>query len=314
MNLDCARCGAHVALDPDSDVATCPYCGATKLIERAHDTPDADTAATESVSRTGSSSSVLGKVGLGLGVAAAVVGIVVSMITAGPTTSSPPTASAQRQDKPTAPEETAPAVLEQPPAPVVSRPQAIRMLEPELLSCMKQHKVHYFIVRIGQGYDAPPGLYPPLVVLYDNATVEYREVQGFSATPLGRCVVAAAARLWTDAPRGAYMHFGLRNPDARDPLAGKPRSINQALAHKALGDLDEAARDCGRRQLPGFKPGRDLSMIVRFRGIDGQVEQVEPYYIDEKSPYDQCIRAAYKSATVPQFRELSDKVLHKLRL
>ncbi len=314
MNLDCARCGAHLELEEDRESAECPYCGATKFIDRDGDGKASIADPDRSPDRKDRSGAIpviatlvfLGVLGVGF------------FALYGDDGQDGEEAALQTRERAAAQkkaaEESAPKQLEEPPASVLSRKQAKKVLKPEILACMKQHKVHYLITRIGQGYDAPRGLYPPLTIVH-GSVVDYRDVDGadFNKSPLGLCILEAASKIWADAPRGAYVHFGLRNPHAVDPLAGKPRRLNTAKAKRALAELDDAARECGRRQLEGFRPGRDLSMLVKFRGIDGQVSDVDPNYIPRDSPYGKCIRETYSQATAPRFRDLSAKVLHKLR-
>lgn len=312
MNLDCARCGAQLQLESDSEIATCPYCGSTKFIDRDGDgRPSTPSPATGR--KAGKSGAYVGlAVGLFVFVLVAAGGAF-AWLQESMERAEVPDEQAQQPAEPE-PDSVVTKPLEEPPAQVVSRKQLRKILEPEVLACMQEHKVHYLITRVGQGYDAPKGLYPPLTIVH-GSVVDYRDVDAevFNTSPLGVCILEAASQIWADAPRGAYVHFGLRNPHAPDPLAGKPRRLNTAKARHALAELDDAARECGRRQLEGFKPGRDLSMLVEFTGIDGKVSDVDPNYIPRDSAYGKCIRETYASATVPKFRDLSAKIVHKLR-
>ncbi len=209
-------------------------------------------------------------------------------------------------------EDAAPKMPE-PTGPILSKQEAQKMLEPEILSCMKQHNVHYLIVDIGQGYGKyKAGALPPLKVA-ETPYVEYKPAPGFSKSPLGKCVLAAAAPIRVSAFRGNYMIFGLRNPSAPDPLAGRPEFLDRTAAESALSDLDNEARMCQSSAPDGSRPGETVSISVTFQGFDGSVLVVEPGYIKYKSPYGKCLRNVYGKAKVPTFRRLKDRLMHQLR-
>jgi hypothetical protein len=177
---------------------------------------------------------------------------------------------------------------------------------------MAQHGVHHLIVRIGQGYETQTtGPLPPLTIVHDPV-VDYRVTPGFTGTPLGRCALRAALGVRARAVKGNYMYFEIRNQDATDPLAGAPDTLDRAAAEEALARRDEEARDCARGHPEHAKPGETIRMAVEFRGVDGRVARVDPFYVETGTPYRECFEAAYGKAVVPKFRKLSDKVVHAL--
>ena len=207
---------------------------------------------------------------------------------------------------------TAEASTPAPAGPILSKQEAQKVLEPKILSCMKQHNVHYLIADIGQGYGKfKSGTLPPLKVV-ETPYVNYKPTPGFSKSPLGKCVLAAAAPIRVSAFKGNYMYFGLRNPGAPDPLAGRPESIDRPAAESALANLDNEARQCQIGAPDGSKPGETVSISVTFQGIDGSTTKVEPVYVKYKSPYGKCLRKVYGKAKVPTFRRLTERVMHQL--
>ncbi len=341
MHFECTRCGGDLDVEAGDYLVECPFCGAAVAIDGAGEAGREGGAGREAglapdLPRTPSPGGGAVAKWLPLLVIAAVlvttgVGLLVffllqpqeggaprsaaAPVAAAPEPISTPISQPGSQPKPgprSKPRSRPKPSYDDPPGPVLRRSEAKKVLAPEILACMKAHRVHYLITRIGQGYDAPSGLYPPLTLVH-GSVVDYRDVDDLVEQPLGKCILRAAGKVWFAGDRGAYVHFGLRNPDAPDILAGKPRRIDQRAATRALSALDEAARECGRKKLQGFRPGRDLSMLVNFRGLDGKVLDVDPNYISRDSPYGRCIRETYGTATVPLFRELRTKVHHKLR-
>ena len=197
--------------------------------------------------------------------------------------------------------------------PILSKEEAQALLEPELLACLKAANKYHLYVRIGQGYDAPStGPLYPLIVVRDDATVDYLDVDDFSTKPLGKCVAEAALGVRTPAHRGAYMMFGIENPAAPDPRAGAPKRLDQKAATRALEAFDGEARECASRYPEQTKPGQTISFAVTFRGVDGAVTRVEPFYV-RKEPYETCLKEAYMKAKGPRIRDgLSKQVLHEL--
>lgn len=197
--------------------------------------------------------------------------------------------------------------------PILSKKEAQALLEPELLACLKAANKYHLYVRIGQGYDAPStGPLYPLIVVRDDATVDYLDVDDFSTKPLGKCVAEAALGVRTPAHRGAYMMFGIENPAAPDPRAGAPKRLDQKAATRALEAFDGEARECASRYPEQTKPGQTISFAVTFRGVDGAVTRVEPFYV-RKEPYETCLKEAYMKAKGPRIRDgLSKQVLHEL--
>ncbi|MFC1525550.1 hypothetical protein ACFL6X_01930 [Candidatus Latescibacterota bacterium] len=197
--------------------------------------------------------------------------------------------------------------------PLLSREEAQALLEPELLTCLKAANKHHLYVRIGQGHDAPStGPLYPLAVVRDVATVDYLDVVDFTSTPMGKCVAEAARGVRAPAHGGAYMMLEIENPAAPDPLAGAPERLDQKAAIRALEAFDGEARECAKRYPEQAKPGQTISFAVTFRGVDGAVTRVEPFYVG-KGPYETCLKEAYRKAKGPRFRDgLSKQVLHKL--
>lgn len=222
----------------------------------------------------------------------------------------PPGASPPGQGRPRTGSGRAPKP--EPSTPVVSKAEAEAALKPEILSCMRQNRVHYLITRIGQGYGKRQSGTLPALRIVETAYVDYRPVPGFAKTPLGRCVSAAASQIRCSAFRGNYIYFGLRNNTVPDPLAGQPESLDHGAAKQALTALDEEARDCARRAPSGSKPGETVRVSVTFTGFDGRVKKVEPIYVKAKSDYAKCLKSVYKKAQVPRFRRLDDRTMHAL--
>jgi len=199
-----------------------------------------------------------------------------------------------------------------PSTPVMSKKEAQEVLEPELLACMKKHATHHVIVRIGQGYRGrKTGPLGPLAIV-DKTTVNYADAPKFKRSPLGKCMQVAISGLRADTARGNYMYFGLVNKAAPDPLEGANAKMSHEQGVAAMTAHDEEARDCARRHPDGATEGRVVRVQATFRGVDGKVSRVEPLYLDSKSPYTKCIKGVYRKATVPRFRRLSEKHMHKL--
>ncbi|MFH1807383.1 MAG: hypothetical protein ABIJ09_01460 [Pseudomonadota bacterium] len=321
MNLNCARCGAHLELAPDHSLATCPYCGATELFER-EPTPVIATPGSESDPEPGPEPSgaavTTAKVIviiLGVMVVASLLGAVVAVgLRVKDCVNDWKDAPAVAQVAPPAKPEVARPIKV--PERVVARNIAEQILEPELLACMRHNKVHRLWITIGYPRKyADPATFPPLEVL--SQKVDYREVRDFKATPLGLCVQKAVDQIWTNAgPSGSKLAYMLVNPDVPDPLAGKPEYLNEVKTQKALAEFDENARDCARRQLPGWMPGTDSTyVIVTFRGVDGQAVQVRPWSQVAQTAYARCLEEAYLPAKTHPFKANMDQsVGHDLRL
>lgn len=196
-----------------------------------------------------------------------------------------------------------------PTGPVSTKKDAEEVLRPELLSCMKQHGVHYLITRLGnnrRGANVPP------LGLTGTSIVDYKPTPGFAATPLGRCVARAASGVRAPAYGGDYIYFGLRNESTPDPLADAPARLDTAAAEQALAALDDEARDCATRSPAGSRPGESVSVMVSFQGATGKVSKVEPYYVDIRSAYGRCLSSVFRKATVGKFREIDHQVRHVL--
>ncbi len=183
-------------------------------------------------------------------------------------------------------------------------------LTPELLTCLQTHEVHAVVVRLGQGYAATDRLYAPLRTVHATY-VDGFPISDFEDTPLGRCVIAAANEVWAPAAGGAYLYFDLRNSSVPDPLAGADQDLDRAKANEALIAQDGAARECGHRQLEGFRATRSVALHVRFQGADGRVTQIRPLYVDPRSPYGQCVAEAFAGVVVPRFRRLWREHVHR---
>lgn len=194
--------------------------------------------------------------------------------------------------------------------PVSSKKEAQQVLEPEVLSCMKEHGVHYLITRLGNKRKG--GTVPPLG-LTGTSIVDYAPTPRFARTPLGRCVAGAAKAVRAPAYGGDYIYLGLRQNAVPDPLAAAPARLDTAAAKQALSALDDEARDCATRKPSGSRPGESVSVMVHFYGATGQVSDVRPHYVDTKSPYGRCLSSVYGKATVGKFREIDHKVLHVLQ-
>ncbi len=225
----------------------------------------------------------------------------------------PPSPEGQGQDagvaKPrvagTAARDRAPARTD----PILSKQQAQQVLEPELLSCMKQHGVHYLITRLGnerRGGDVPP------LQLTGTSVVDYAPVPGFAKSPLGRCIAKAADAVRAPAYSGNYIYFGLRNDAVPDPLGDAPARLDAAAAKRALVALDDEARECAARFPRDSRPGESLSITVRFSGASGRVTTVAPYYVEPKSAYARCLSSVYGKAQVGRFKKIDEDVLHVL--
>jgi hypothetical protein len=201
------------------------------------------------------------------------------------------------------------AVNAAPTGPILTKKEAEEVLRPELLSCMKQHGVHYLITRLGNN---PRGANVPTLSLTDTSVVDYKRTPGFAATPLGRCVARAGSGVRAPAYGGNYIYFGLRNESIPDLLADAPARLATAAAEQALAALNDEARDCATRSPAGSRPGESVSMLVYFEGATGAVSKVEPHYVDTRSAYGRCLFSVYRKVNVGKFREIEQHVLHKL--
>jgi hypothetical protein len=193
--------------------------------------------------------------------------------------------------------------------PVLTKQEAEQTLKPEILSCMKQHGVHYLITRLG---NVRRGGSVPALSLTGTSVVDYQPAPNFAKTPLGRCVASAGSAVHAPAYKGNYIYFGLRNDSVADPLADAAASLDRAEAKRALSALDEGARDCATRDPKGSRPGESVSISVSFYGATGKVASVRPVYVEAKSAYGRCLSSVYGKATIARFRKLDDKVMHTL--
>jgi uncharacterized Zn finger protein (UPF0148 family) len=197
---------------------------------------------------------------------------------------------------------------------VLSNTDARRVLEPEILGCMTSAGVHSLIVRIGQGnvkYSAGP--LPPLTVVNPGDTwVDYRKETGFHRSALGKCILHAAQGIQTNAIAGNYMHFHLKNSAVPDPLAGLPDRLDGKAAQTAAERMDMAAQDCAVHHSDSAEPRKTLSIQLTFLGVDGSVSAVKPMYIDAKTSWAQCLKAAYLQVKGPRFRDLEATYMHRL--
>jgi hypothetical protein len=193
--------------------------------------------------------------------------------------------------------------------PIVTKQEAEKILRPELLTCMKQHGVHYLITRLGnerRGANVPP------LGIVDTSVVDYKRMPGFASSPLGKCIARAGGAVRAPAYGGDYIYFGLRHDEVPDPMANVAARLDQKAAELAVSALDDEARDCTQRSPAGSRPGESVRILVFFEGATGKVSKVEPYYVDTRSAYGRCLAAVYRKATVDKFREIEQKVLHVL--
>jgi hypothetical protein len=195
---------------------------------------------------------------------------------------------------------------------ILTKVEAEKVLKEPLLDCLRESENYSMIVRIGQGYKAPSqGPLPPLLIFNNEATINYRVVKNFTSIPLGKCVANAALGVRTRAFKGNYMRFAITNEKVPDPLANAPKTINHKMAQLALSAFDEEARECAIRYPQYAESGKTISFSINFRGVDGSVTQVLPFYVNE-SLYRTCLEKTYQKTTVTPFRRLSTKVVHRL--
>lgn len=338
MTLKCSHCGAPLKAAPGQTVVTCGYCETSTRIAATR-----EYRRTEARPRGAPQNRVLVLVlagALGAGVIAA--GVVLSRAwtvpkasdsgakIAQPTTTLPDAGQAMAEapqgggPKPdpkqgevaatgssAAPargprKAAAPAA---PTGPILTKKEAESVLRPELMACMKQHGVHYLITRLG---NERRGANVPTLRLVDTSIVDYKPTPGFATTPLGRCVARAGSGVRAPAYGGDYIYFGLRNESIPDPLADAPARLDSRAAEQALAALDDEARDCNTRGLAGSRPGESVSVSVTFEGATGKVSKVEPHYVDTRSAYGRCMFSVYRKATVGKFRDIDERVLHRL--
>ena len=318
MRYRCLSCGAPLEIEPEVTLVKCQYCHSTS--RRQAGTKDHGKAILDA-KRWGMGAAVLSVLTLAIVLATGVwrdePEPVARVIPAPAPAPAPPPKIAEPEPEPAKPEpppEPSLAAREFDPSKVLGKNEAKAVLEPALLSCMKAESVHYLIARLGQGYDTKStGPLDPLIFV-DNAWVDYREVDDLTDTTLGQCILKAAAEVTTRAQRGNYIYFGLRNPDAPDPLEGAPERIPHDEAAAALAAMDGEARECARR-FPDSAPfGESLGLEVHFFGIDGTVEKIRIFYQDTQSPHTQCLIEAYSQAISPQFRSLTGSTLHHLNM
>jgi hypothetical protein len=193
--------------------------------------------------------------------------------------------------------------------PILTKQQAQQVLEPELLSCMRQHGVHYLITRLGnerRGGDVPP------LKLTGTTIVDYQPTPGFATTPLGLCVARAGHAVRAPAYGGNYIYFGLRNEAVPDPLSDAPARLDAAAATRALAALDDEARDCAKRHPADSRPGEAVRISVRFGGAGGRVTRVSPFYVEAQSAYGRCLSSVYGKAQIARFKKIEEDVMHVL--
>jgi hypothetical protein len=217
--------------------------------------------------------------------------------------------------QPTAKTETKKAektIISKQTGPVLTKPEAKNVLQDPLKECLQESGYYSMIVRIGQGYKAPDsGPLAPLTVVFDKAIINYLDVENFTGTPLGKCVMSKISELQTRAFKGDYMHFKIINDTVSDPLKDAAKSIDREEATSVLSNLDEEALDCVNRYPKHAQPGKTISISITFRGADGSVMEVIPFYV-KQSPYKTCLEEVYKKARVHPFRKLNEKVMHTL--
>lgn len=194
--------------------------------------------------------------------------------------------------------------------PVLSKQDAERALEPEILSCMKRAGVYYLITRLGN--DRRGGSVPALR-LKGTSVVDYAPAPGFARTPLGQCVARAGRAVHAPAYRGNYIYVGLHNDAVPDPLGDASAHLDRAAASKALSALDEEARDCGRSHPDGSRPGESTTVSVTFQGASGRVSKIRVLYVKPRSPYARCIVKVYREASTARFKRIEERVTHVLR-
>lgn len=194
--------------------------------------------------------------------------------------------------------------------PILSKADAEKALEPELLSCMRHAGTYYLITRLGN--DRHGSSVPPLH-LTGISVVDYVPTAGFAETPLGKCVARAGRAVRAPAYRGNYIYFGLHNDAVADPLAGAPREVNDAKAKQAMSALDGEARDCATSHPKGSRPGERTTVVATFQGATGRVSKVQVLYVDRKSPYARCIIGVYRKASTEQFKRIQSPVTYELK-
>jgi hypothetical protein len=209
-------------------------------------------------------------------------------------------------------QETEKTIVPKQRGPILTKPEAEEILTEPLKECLQESGYYSMIVRVGQGYEAPDsGPLAPLTIVFDKATINYRDIENFTGTPLGKCVIKKISEIQTRASRGNYMHFKIVNDSVSDPLKDAMESIDRKEAKSVLSNFDEEALDCVNRYPEYAQSGRKISISITFRGLDGSVIQVIPFYV-EQSPYKTCLEEVYGKARVHPFRKLNEKVVHTL--
>ncbi len=194
--------------------------------------------------------------------------------------------------------------------PVLSKQDAQKALEPEIISCMKASGTYYLITRLGNDRH---GHGVPALHLTGTSVVDYVPTPGFAKTPLGQCVARAGSAVHAPAYRGNYIYFGLHNSAVPDPLAGAAELLNNTAAKKALAALDDEARDCAHSHPGGGRPGEATTVIVKFLGVTGQATKVETLYVEPKSAYARCIAGVYRKAVIAKFKRIDGQVTYVLK-
>lgn len=339
VTIKCSHCGAPLNATSDQTVVTCGYCHTSTRIASTRQTRRAAAGASAP-----QPTRMIGFAIAGVVITGAIAAFVAARSPQMDTPASPspagdpaarPLAIVAEQPQPIATHETAkpapddatptdtgtaaPSGKKQkttagttqraPTGPILTKKDAEQVLRPELLACMKEHRVHYLITRLGN--EPRGGTVPPLGIT-ETSIVDYKPTPGFASTPLGRCVARAGSAVRAPAYGGNYIYFGLRHDSIPDPLADADARMNTAAATKTLTNLDDEARDCVRRSPSGSRPGESVRIMVLFHGATGKVASVEPYYVDTRSAYGRCITSVYRKATVDKFRAIDDKVLHIL--
>jgi hypothetical protein len=346
MTLKCSHCGAPLRASPDQAVVECAYCHTLTRIGSHPEPRPPEPRPPEPPPRGASQGRIVGLL-VGSAICAGTIVAIIALsrslavtrasdggaasarpapgsadvgsATAAapqvgepkpePKTGSDPAAVAAAPARPQG-KPRKPAVEPAPTGPILTKEQATEVLRPEVLSCMKEHGVHYLITRLGN--EPRGGIVPPLG-LTETSVVDYKPTPGFAATPLGRCVARAARAVRAPAYGGNYIYLGLRNESIPDPLADAPARLDVEAAKQVLATFEDEARDCTTRSPVGSRPGESTSVAVTFEGATGKVSRVEPYYVDTRSPYGRCLFSVYSKANAGKFRDIDQRVVYVLR-
>jgi hypothetical protein len=150
----------------------------------------------------------------------------------------------------------------EPSGPVISVSEAGAQLEPKVLACMRQARVHSILAYMGNKTVGP------VSVLSDSRTRVDGRLKQVGGTALGRCMNDAGRTVRTRATKSNYVRFELTNNKVPDPLAKLPAKADRGAIVAKLDGVKPKIDACARKH---DQVGKAEVFYLKIDGPSGKV-------------------------------------------